>query len=292
MELDRDQLQKDIHALYKREHDELGEEGTYRLLDEAKQWDLSGTLANGGVVVFPHAGVAECGQQIAAAVHACLDSGAERVIVISVLHAFTEKMEQARVAVAEGDDPANWEFWGMQGPGIEGRHEWTGDHALISFRHFWQAETQRRGIKGPEVLERYPYLAGGKPELLPGIDELAREAEDAVIVSTADPFHHGIGYGDPPEKSFMPEEDGLELAQESIEEGIALLEKGDYWGYNQHCVTAKSDARDTGQVFRYIRGPMRGNIIDLTYSEAGELYKTADPTWVAAALIEWERVFE
>lgn len=290
MDLDRDQLQKDIHALYAREHAALGETGTLRLLDEGKQWDLSDTLKTGGVLVFPHAGVADCGQQIAAVVHACLDSGAERVIVISVLHAFTDAMQRARVAVAEGDSPSNWEFWGIQGPGLDGRQEWRGDHALISWRHFWQAETKRRRIKGPEVIERYPYLAGGKPETLPGIDELARLAEDAVIVSTADPFHHGLGYGDAPADSFHPHEGGLELARRRLEEGIALIEAGDYWGYNQHCVTAKSDARDAGQVFRYLRGPMSGRIVDLTHSDAAALYKQPPPTWVATALFDWQLV--
>lgn len=291
MELDRDQLQKDIHALYDREHAELGEAGTLRQLEEARQWDLSSTLSAGGVVVFPHAGVLECGYQIAAAVNACLDSGADRVLVISVLHAFTEEMEAARVRVAEGGDPSQEKFWGIQGPGLAGpRQEWRADHALYSFRHFWAAETKRRGIKGPEVIERYPYLAGGKPELLPGIEELQAIAKDAVIVSTADAFHHGIGYGDPPEKARHPEAGGLELARQTLEAGIALLEKGDYWGYNQHCVQAKSDARDAGQVFRYLRGPMKGRILDLTYSDATELYKQPPPTWVAAALFEWQVV--
>ena len=69
---------------------------------------------------------------------------------------------------------------------------------------------------------------------------------------------------------------------------MRILERGDYWGYNQHCVDAKSDARDAGQVFRYLRGPMTGSIVDLTYSEADELYKAPPPTYlVAAALIEW-----
>ena len=289
MKLDRDQLQKDIHEMYKREHAALGEEGTCRLLDVARQWDLSTTLSSGGVIVFPHAGVADCGHQIAAAVHACLDSGRDRVVFICVLHAFTSEMEDARIDVANGGGPAKWRFWGIQGTGIEGpRQEWQHDHAPMSFRHFWAAETKRRGIKGPEVIERYPYLAGGHPELLPGIDELARICEDAVIVSTADAFHHGIGYGNLPEQSLRPQEGGLELARKTIEEGMDILERGDYWGYNLHCVTAKSDARDAGQVFRYIRGPMKGRILDMTYSEAGELYKTPPPTWVAAALMEWQ----
>ncbi len=288
MKLDLQQLRHEIQALYRAEHDAMGERGTLERLEQARQWNVAPVLEAGGVLVFPHAGVLDCGHQIAAVVHACLDSGADRVLVVSVLHAFTDEMEAARRAVAAGDDPAHWPFWGIQGPGIAGRDEWRGDHALMSFRHFWAAETNRRGIKGPEVIERYPYLAGGKPDQLPGIDELARLAENAVIVSTADPFHHGIGYGDTPENSLPPHEGGLDLARRTIENGIAILSRGDYWGYNTHCVQAKSDARDAGQVFRLLRGPMQGQILDLTYSDAAELYRQPPPTWVAAALMAWQ----
>jgi hypothetical protein len=258
------------------------------MLDRARKWDLSGVLAAGGVLVFPHVGVQDCGEQVAACVHACLDSGAARVLVVSVLHAFTDEMQDARVRVAAGEPPERFRHWGIQGPGLDGLRNWQHDHVLMSWRHFWRTETERRGIAGPEVIERYPYLAGGKPGALPGIEELERLARDAVIVSTADAFHHGIGYGDPPAKSYPPDEGGLELARATIEQGMRILERGDYWGYNQHCVRAKSDARDAGQVFRYLRGPMRGSIVDLTYGEADELYKSPKPTWVAAALIKWE----
>lgn len=293
MELDRDQLQKDIHELYNREHAALGEAGTNDHLDRglalSKRFDLPTTLSEGGVLVFPHAGVDDCGYQIAACVHAALDSGAEKVIFISVLHAFTEAMEQARQGVAAGKAPSDYDFWGIQGPGIEGRNEWTGDHAPMSWRFFWDAEVKRRGLTNPpEVIERFPYLAGGKPQELPGMADLQVLAKDAVIVSTADAFHHGIGYGDAPEESFEPNEEGLRNAQNVLEEGISILEKANYWAYNQHCVTAKSDARDAGQVFRYLRGPMTGRIIDLTYSDAAGLYESPPPTWVAAALYEWK----
>ena len=287
MTLDRQKLKEQIHELYRSEHDELGERGTLERLERGREWDLAPTLAAGGVVVFPHAGVLDCGHQVAAAVHGCLDSGAERVIVISVLHAFTDEMEEARQSVSAGGDPSEWPFWGIQGSGIEGRDEWREDHALISWRHFWAAETKRRGVAGPEVVERYPYLAGGHPERLPGIDELAELAEGAAIASTADPFHHGIGYGDPPERALAPDDGGLELARETIEEGIALLGRGDYAGYDAHCLRAKSDARDAGVVFRYLRGELRGEILDMAYTDAAALYESPDPTWVAAPLVEW-----
>lgn len=288
MHRDLEQLRQAIHALYQAEHAALGERGTLEQLERARAWDLAPTLRAGGVVVFPHAGVLDCGHQIAAAVHACLDSGADRVVVVSVLHAFTDEMEAARRAVAAGADPGQFACWGIQGPGLPGREDWRRDHVLISWRHFWAAETRRRGGRPPEVIERYPYLAGGHPERLPGIDELARLAEGAVVVSTADPFHHGLGYGDPVEQARHPDAEGLALARRVIEDGLALLGRGDYWGYNQHCVQAKSDARDAGQVFRYLRGPLRGAIRDLTYSDAADLYGQPKPTWVAAALQEWQ----
>lgn len=291
MELDRGALQKKVHELYAKEHDELGETGALAHLERGEQWQLDGTLSAGGILVFPHAGVHDCGYQIAACVHAALDSGADKVVVLSVLHAFNQAMEDARAAVAAGGDPAKSEFWGIQGPGIAGRQEWTGDHALISWRYFWQAEIKRRGLpeaKVPKVYERYPYLAGGQPQNLPGIDELAGLMEDAAVVSTADPFHHGIGYGDAPPDAYDHDEQGLAYAQSMIEDGIRILEKGDYWAYNQHCIKAKSDARDTGQVYRFLRGPMTGAVLDLSSTDSSELYDQPKPTWVAGALIEWQ----
>jgi hypothetical protein len=172
--LDRRRLQEQIHELYRSEHEAMGERGTLERLERAREWDLAPTLAAGGVVVFPHAGVLDCGHQVAAVVHGCLDSGADRVLVISVLHAFTDEMQDARTRVSAGEDPSSWPFWGIQGPGIDGRAEWRDDHSLISFRHFWDAEVRRRGVARPEVIERYPFLAGGHPERLPGIAELER----------------------------------------------------------------------------------------------------------------------
>jgi hypothetical protein len=79
MNLDRSRLRESIHQLYAAEHAALGAAGALRQLDQTRQWDLAPTLRAGGVVVFPHAGVADCGHPISAAVNACLDSGADRV---------------------------------------------------------------------------------------------------------------------------------------------------------------------------------------------------------------------
>lgn len=290
MDLDRAALRKRINDLYQREHDELGDSRTYRILDEAHRWDLSGTLTNGGVVGFAHVNVADCGLHVAAAVNACLDADADTVLAISVLHAFSEEMEIARRDVAAGGSPSDHATWGIQGPGLNFRDEWRGDHAMRSLRHFWAAETKRRGLTDRRLVERYPYLAGGKPGDLPNLDEVARIAENAVIVTTGDQFHHGIGYGTHPGEALEAEPDGLRAAGSSIEVGIRLIEAGDYWGYNQHCVIAKSDDRDVAQLFRYLRGPLEGTLLDIGYSDATGLYDQPPPTWAAGGFMKFERV--
>jgi hypothetical protein len=84
---------------------------------------------------------------------------------------------------------------------------------LISWHHFGDAETKRRGGKVPKVIERYPYLAGGHPEQLSGIEDVIAIAKDSVVVSTADAFHHGIGYDGTPETAFAHDEAGLRRAE-------------------------------------------------------------------------------
>jgi uncharacterized protein YndB with AHSA1/START domain len=246
-------------------------------------------LRGGGAIIFPHAGIDVCGHQIAAAVHACLDCGADRVLAVGVLHALTQELEDARVRVAHGADVTQEASWGIQGPGLEGRQDWQDEFSLLNFFFLWEEEIKRRGIQRPELIVRYPYLTGGRPHILPGIQELQAVARDAVVVSTADPFHHGIGYGDPPESSLPPNRGGLELARRRIQDGLKLLKIGDYWGFNQHCVDAKSDGRDAGQVLRYLLGPLDGNILDIVADDMTAAYSKPAPTWVAGALIDLPR---
>jgi len=267
------------------DQERLGEEGVRRLLDAGRAWNLAPVLAAGGALIFPHTSIAACGHQVAAAVHACLDSGARRVLAIGVLHALTQELEEARVAVANGADPSTQPAWGIQGPGLPGREDWRAEFSLSHFQFLWKQEIARRGISGPELILRYPYLAGGHPERLPGIAELQEIARDAVVVATMDLFHHGIGYGDPPEQALAPTEGGLELARQAITDGLTLQQAGEYWRYNQHCVHTRSDGRDVGQVLRYLLGPQEGQILDLIADDMSLAHHKPPPTWVAGALI-------
>lgn len=286
MKLDRSALRDWVHQQFALEREALGPAGIDRILEAGRQWNLAPTLNAGGAIVFPHAGLPACGHQIAAAVHACLDSGADQVLVIGVLHALSNELENARVRVANGADVTQEPAWGIQGPGLGCPDDWRYEFSLSNFLFLWEQETLRRGIRPPELIIRYPYLAGGRPMILPGIEALTEIAADSVVVSTADPFHHGIGYGEPPESALMPEQGGLALAEQKINQGLRILGMGDYWGYNQHCVSAKSDARDAGQVLRYLLGPLAGHILDLNYQDTTDMYDSPAPTWVATALIE------
>jgi hypothetical protein len=280
----------DFHSEAREAHERLGRNGALQILEMghawSSRWDLPTILRAGGAVLFPHIGLERCGPHTAAAVHACIDSGAERVLVVGVLHALTQELEDARVRVAQGADVTREAAWGIQGPGLDGRTDWQAEFSLLDFLFLWSVEIERRQARAPELIVRYPYLAGGRPEILAGIAELREIACSAVVVATADPFHHGIGYGDSVETALAPERGGLDLARRRIEEGLALLSAGEYWAYNQHCVSAKSDARDVGQVVRYLLGPLAGRILDLTWADTAEAYVKPAPTWVAGALIE------
>ncbi len=276
----------DFRAAAERSQRRLGRDGAARLLDAGRAWNLAPVLEGGGAVIFPHVSLEVCGHHTAAAVHACLDSGADRVLVLGVLHALTDELEQARVRVADGGDPSTEDSWGIQGPFLSGRTDWTREFSLSNFLFLWHEETTRRGIEGPELTLRYPYLAGGRPGDLPGIEELEHVTRGSVVVATADPFHHGIGYGDTADEALSPEAGGLELARRRIEEGLALLGDGDHWGYNRHCVDAKSDARDVGQVLRHLLGPVSGRVLDIVADDMSGPYNAPSPTWVAGALIE------
>lgn len=273
-------------ALHSGQQARLGEAGALRILDAGRAWDLAPVLSAGGSLLFPHTTLDVCGHQIAAAIHACLDCGAARVLVLGVLHGLTEELQAARARVAAGGDPAAEPLRGVQGPGLAGPRHWEAEFSLFHFRFLWDLETRRRArTGGPELVLRYPFLAGDRPDTLPGIGELEDLARGAAVVATMDPVHHGIGYGDPVGDALAPEAGGLELARRRIGEGLALLRDGDYPAYGRHAVASRSDGRDTGPVLRHLRGPLEAEILDLVADDMTGPYRKPAPTWVAGALV-------
>lgn len=289
-DLDRTGLRTMVNQIYAGELEELGDQ-TYSMLDEARQWNLGPTLAAGGVVTFAHVNVGDCGVHVAAAVNAALDTGADTLLAIGVLHAFTEEMELARRDVSSGDgSPSDHDLWGIQGTDLDFREEWKGDHSLRALRHFWGAETRRRGKRDQRLVERYPFLAGGHPEDLPNLDETATIAESAVVVATGDQFHHGIAYGTLESEALAMHSGGLAAARESISMGIELISSQDHGGYDSHCVAAKSDDRDAAQLYSYLRGPLNGELIELGASDTTSLYDAPAPSWAAGGFIAFSPV--
>ncbi|MBN2170536.1 MAG: hypothetical protein JW819_04345 [Candidatus Krumholzibacteriota bacterium] len=274
----------DFKARLAAQRDALGEDGLARLLDAGRARDLAPVLGEGGALIFPHASLPVCGHLTAAVVHACLDCGAGTVLALGVLHGLTAELREARERVAAGGDPGGEPLRGVQGPGLHGRRDWEREFSLDGFRYLWEAAAAQRG-SAPRLVLRYPFLAGGRPADLPGMAELADLARGAAVVATADPFHHGVGYGDAPGASLAPEAGGLALARQRIVESLALLRAGDHAAFERQCVAVKSDARDTGQVLRHLRGPLAGELLDLVADDMSGPYGAPAPTWVAGALI-------
>jgi hypothetical protein len=55
-------------------------------------------------------------------------------------------------------------------------------------------------------------------------------------------------------------------------------------------VAAKSDDRDAAQLYRFLRGPLRGTLIDIGASDATDLYDQPAPSWAAGGFIEFKTV--
>ncbi len=293
MNIPRAEVMNYFAETYRQEYDDLGVVGVDAILDRGRTWDLAPVLKSGGAIVFPHVHIADCGPYVAATVHACLDSGADQVLAIGVLHAATDEMDAAKTRATQGVTLYEAEpLRGVYGEGLPEAIEcWKRDHGLYGFRRLLLHEAERRGVMPPKLIERYPFLTGPNPETLPGIEELESMARDSVLVSTADHCHHGIGYGDSPEDTLYFDEAGMREIHNRIETGLHLLDAGRCAEYIQHCVeVVKSDWRDAGPVVHHLRGPLGSNLIDMVPSDfSNSIYASPKPTWAAGALVLLER---
>lgn len=278
-----DSYRKERNALTKKEIEEI--------LEQGRKWDLSTTLSNGGALFFPHTYIRQCGHQIAAAVHACLDSGADRIIVLGVIHALSERIDKARKKERERQDISGEPLWGCFGPGLACDPVWQEEFSLDNFLFLWDHEVKRRLVKPPELIIRYPSLANREPEKLPGIEELKAFSRNSVIIATADLLHHGAAYGHAQERIIPIGEKAYRFAEDQIIKGLALLQEQNYGAYFDHCMDTLSDSHTVGTVLSHLLGRVHGKILDLKLIDVADLFEgNPTPSWVAASLVEFRKV--
>lgn len=271
------QLKEAFLQKFQRHAADLGREGLHRILDEGRKWDISETLKKGGSAVFPHALLKDCGHQIASVVHSCLDSGADQILALGVVHNLNEEIREARIKECKGEETQDSPYWGV----FQAVEE---EYSLYPFQVLWDAEIKRRGIKGPKLIKRYPCLVNRKPEKLLGIEELKRVARDSVIILTGDLNHNGLAYHTKEIVGFGTE--GERFARQSILKGLDLLKDQNYSDYVDHSYQVINDARDGCSVLRYLRGPMTPSILDLKIVDTSINFEgNPEPSWVATSLV-------
>lgn len=272
----------------------LGEKGMHAILDAGKKWanELASTLKAGGAAVFPHTFLSQCGYQIAACVHAVLDSGADRALVLGVLHPMSEALMQARAKELNDEDLSTEKSRGVFGPDLHSGDCWKQEFSLSLFKILFDAEVKRRGIKPPQLIERYPSLVNKAPEKLPGIKELEQIAKDAVIIATDDMFHHGVGYGVADATAMQINDEAYRFTKKYIEEGYELLKKNNFTKYFFHWMNpiAIGDPTDTTMVLKHLLGNVSTHILDLKLVDVSMLFENnIAPSWVAATLVQFKK---
>ncbi len=276
-------------GIYQDERDRLSSKDIDLILDSGRAWDLSKTLDEHGVAIFPHSYLSVCAPYIAACVHGALDSGSDHVLVLGVLHSFSDVLFAARRLERAHQDLSNFPLRGVHGPRKQRGDHWKAEYSLLSFIFLWNEEVKRRGIKPPKLTIRFPYLVNREPHTLPGIHELERIAKDACLIATSDICHHGVAYGAKPEDVLVGEA-AYEYAGKSISDNLKLLMTGDLERYYEHCIKISSDSYDVCPIIYHLRGALRPKILEYAISDTSLFYAgTPTPSWVAAALIELKK---
>jgi len=276
------QVKTGFDADYYFEREQIGEKGIDEILEAGRKWDVSSVLKNGGSAIFPHTYLSKCGDQIASVVHGCLDSGADQVLVLGVIHnRSNQELTNARFKEMRGEDITDESYWGVF-------ETFEGEYSLFHFKTLWDAEVKRRGITPPKLFIRYPCLVNAKPHMLLGIEELERLSKDSVVVSTGDLVHNGVAYKTTPQLEIN--ESSQEFVQNAIYDGFDLLEKGAYREFYHHCIDHRNDAKDTATVLHHLLGPLKPYVHDLRLVDTKDLFvNNPSPSWVAASLVTLEK---
>lgn len=282
-------LKSCLEGLYLSELASLSVDEIERFFQQSQKWDVAPTLLKGGSVIFPHTIIRTCGDQIAAVVRGCLDSGAPRVITLGVLHSPDRAhIVAARKKVLAGEDVKGESCRGVFGPLFPGDPAWENEYSLLNFKFLWDYEVEKRNLKNPpELILAYPCLASQAPWDLPNIEQLKSYLPGSVIVMTTDFCHYGKAYGISDGQIPPISKEAEHFATQTVEQGLKIFEKPDYQQYFDYSYKTISDGNDVGQVLMHLKGPLRSQVLDLRIVDVAHLYEN-DPTssWVASALIE------
>jgi hypothetical protein len=214
--------------------------------------DRAPDVAIGRALVFPHTRLAVSGHLVAAVARAIVRSGADRVLAIGVVHGPRDVRQR-------------------------GIYEDVPDEfSLDNLRAMLGAKTK--------VIARFPFLAGDDPSSLPGIDDLARLAEEMPIVATSDPIHHGVGYGTPDHRD-ANEPSTRRWAERAIVAQMRALARRRYDRFAAICAAVRSDFRDVGPTLAHLVGPFRHEIVAMDLVDYADVLGARAPTWVAAPLV-------
>lgn len=269
---------------YYLEPNTLGEKGIYALLDKGKE--IAAHFDSPSGIIFPHTFLTHCGEQIAAAVHACLDGERKPVLSLGVFHPMTPELVEARSKELNRENILDHPSRGVLKPDSG---YVTKEFSLMWFKLLMKTECHRRGIDEIQVIERYPSLCNRDPANLPGIEELQELAQQAFLVSSDDLLHHGVAYGVETNDQVTMNEAGLDFSRREIEKRLSLLEKGDYEAYYMCGMNplAIGDPTDATSVMRYLIGPSSATLINLKLVDVSSLFQgDPNPSWVATAVVQ------
>lgn len=268
---------------YEAERAELGQAGLEARLDAAPAIGLPPR----GALVFPHTRLTRSGPLAAAVARAVVESGADTVLALGVLHGARERDAGIVHRARGGEADALAALRRVHGPGAPGdAGHWTEEFSLDGFSALLSLAARRAGRTLPRVIARYPFLVGPDPRDLPGLEELVRLREQgAALVATADLVHHGAGY-DTPEPERLDGSDPLTLstARSWVQTALSLLGAGDVPAFLDLCARVRSDFRDAGPALSGLLGTAEASVHELLLVDYADVLGAPEPTWVAGAL--------
>jgi hypothetical protein len=210
------------------------------------------------------------------------------VLALGVLHG-ARRQDAADVARARAGDPkAREALRRIHGAGVIRDAGRSGEEfSLDNFGALVEVAARVLGRPAPRIVNRFPFLVGATPDDLPGLDELAAALErGAVLVATADPIHHGVGYGTPTDELRALDDAATEaFARATVIHGLALLARRAYAEFAAHAAQYRSDFRDVGPTLAaLLASPFSFDVRALTLVDYSATLNAAPPTWVAGPL--------